>query len=522
MVAIVAILAGALSRLVVNHLYLGQRLENGSRALNLAKSATAQAVAELIADQGFGTTEEASATVRLEIEGGLGLLTFSEAQASALGISCSTNNLESTTAIQAPDGKSVRGSTVRLLAQGRFGGVTRTVESVIEIPQFPWAVAAGGKVSLEQGVLIGSLPEGVWPPVLEDLLPADVVSNSDSGDAVILARQTTVLGDVETPGRVQLGDDTVLIEGAILEGAAPLSIPLLDASQYDPLLSGLEYDDLTSTAEVFEPLTLMGVARSDLSLSLPGGLILQKAQLFVDGDLWIQGTLEGEGVLVVTGDLTLEGLANLEGATKLALLADGRVSLQGRGPTESKFRVLVFCGQGVEVGRMTLVGSLVAGQSGADVRLSETYLVAEKAASPEVSKEFYIGTLDPNNPRYHDESVSDIPPPSGSLLRLKFWRETEADYPVEVEFQYRQNPPYFWTIANAADTWRVQTELSWLLDDWTEVPRDEWVETILDRFPLSSFTEQITSESATSSFGSDLSHLIPVKDRIRMISCFEH
>lgn len=519
--AILIVLAAGLARLAVTNLHLEARSQAGTRALNLARTAAAQAIAEVLADPTFGKDGAPEATISYTNPLGDGLVTFNPDRATSEGWVYSTNNLDETRSVVGAHGQSVPADTLRLMARGRSGGVERTIEAVIEIPAFPWAVAATGTVTAGNGVLVGSLPEGMWPPVAEELLPADVISNDSSPQAVNLGADTTILGDVEAVGGVVFSASTVSVSGAVSESMEPTELPLLHATDYDPALTGLTHDNLDALVPGTEPLTVLGAARRAGSLNLPGGLILSKGHLFVDGDLTLGGTLQGEGVLVVTGDLRLADYANLEGATNLAVLADGQLHLGGQSPNQSRFRGILYAGRGIEASKLTLVGSLVAAGPGASVNLSETVVVAENLPPREMSKEFYIGTLDPANPRYHDESVSDTLPPSGSLLRLKVSKEPGEEFPIQVEFQYRTNPPYHYTISGEADRQLVQWELQGLVDDWTQVPRDAWVETIFDRFPLSGFTSQVGPPQRGDGPASDLSLLIPAKDRIRVISWFE-
>jgi hypothetical protein len=519
--ALLAVLSAGLARLVVVSLHSEVRSQAGLRAVNLARSAAAQAVAEVLAEQTFGLDGAAEATVIVSDERGEAWVTFSAERARALGVPYSTNNLDSTVSVEGSEAQTVPAGALRLLALGRSGGVERRIEAVIEIPKFPWAIASGGPVRTDHGVLIGSLPEGVWPPDLDQLLPADILSNDSGAQAVSLGRRTTVLGDVETAGQVIYTDPTVSVAGVVSERIEPIEIPPLRARDYDPSVLGLTSESLDSLVPGPEAFRLTGAARRMGALSLPGGLTLDRANLFVDGDLTVGGTLEGEGVVVVTGNLTVQNYANLVGATNLALLADGQVRLGGQHPGQSKFRGIVYAGRDIEASKMTLVGSLVSAARDGGISLSDMVVVAEKARAQELAKEFFIGTLDPSDERYHDESVSDTEPASGSLLRLKVSKTPGSDYPIEVEFQYRGNPPYFHTISGPADVERVQEQLEWLVDDWTLVPRDAWVETIFDRYPLDGFTEQIGPHEQGENFQTDLSLLIPAKDRIRVISWFE-
>ena len=518
-VVILASLAAGLAKLAVSHIQVIGHSQSALQASNAARSVIAQATAKVLEDESYGRDSSTASTIRYSNDNSVGLLTFHPDIAFQESLVCSTNNLDSTESQLATDGQAVRPGIVRLVARGQSGNVTRRVEVLLEVPQFPWAVASGGALDASAGVLVGSLPEGVWPPVLDELLPADILSNSRDSEAVILGEHTIILGDVQTSGQVMSAAKNVTVKGELLERRQPTDIPLLLAKDYDPLTRSQTFDNLTKLGTNGGPLELSGIVRRQGDLRLDSGLILNKSHFFVDGDLSIQGRLEGSGVLVVTGDLDLRGFANLKGATDLAVLADGKVRLAGLGPEQSKFRGVVYGGNGVEANHLTLVGSLISAASDQSVSLSDMVLVSEPQKAKEISKTFYIGTLDPVNPRYHSESLSDVEPASGSLIELTITRQGSGDFPILVEFSYRgASPPYQWTIHNAQEIPHVNERINWLTDDWTKEPRDAWVEDILVRNPLSQLTDQVTQGSSTGlNVLGELSTLIPAKDRIRVV-----
>ena len=136
-------------------------------------------------------------------------------------------------------------------------------------------------------------------------LPADLLANSTDDEAIVLGSDSTILGDVETPGKVKLNGNvsTIKVEGEIRSGTRPAQLPELRAADYDPAASGRSYDDLNSLTDPGQTVVLTGAGRREGDLTISSGLELQGSHLFVDGDLTIRGGLKGNGVLVCTGNV---------------------------------------------------------------------------------------------------------------------------------------------------------------------------------------------------------------------------
>ena len=398
-VTILAALAAALASLCVTHIRTSNRVESAHHASNLARSAIAQAIAEVIENQEFGVEQRPEATVTIETEMGTAFLTFNPELAEQQSVVCSTNNSAGTTTVEGGQGRVVPANSVHLIAQGSSGGVVRQVESIIAIPTFPWALAAEGEIVIRDGAMIGSLPEGVWPPDEGSLEPADLVSNSDSESAIVLGSKSRVMGDVETPGRVVLVDSTVQVDGQIRETSQPTALPSLEMDDYDPKVQEIAYDDLTGeSGSRFGASTgpgggkksgfsLSGAARHEGDFVVNEDIVLDGAILFVDGNLTVNGGIQGTGLLVVDGDISVSSGVSLEGATEVAVISAGKVVLKGAGPKRSSIRGLFYAEGGLLAEEITLVGAMIAAGPEASVELDNSRMLGQSIGPSSASGE---------------------------------------------------------------------------------------------------------------------------------------
>lgn len=380
-VTVLTALAMALASLCVTHIRASNRAESALRASNLARSTIAMGVAKVLDNQEFGLEQLPEETLTIENEYGTAFLSFHPTLAEDKGMMHSTNNSAGTTSVEGGEGRVVPANAVHLVARGYSGGVVRQVETVLSVPSFPWALAAEGEVVIREGAMVGSLPEGVWPPSLAELEPADLVSNSTSDTAIILGSGSRVLGDVETPGGVLLSDSTVQVDGQIRESAQPTSLPLMNMDDFDPIVQDLAYDDLTGlSGSGLTPrtgpggvrrvaFTLSGAARHEGDFVVEQDITLDGGFLFVNGDLSVDGNLDGTGLLVVNGDLVVNSGVSLDGATKVAIVSSGQVTLKGAGPASSSIRGLFYAEDGLIAEQITVIGALIAAGPDAGIEL---------------------------------------------------------------------------------------------------------------------------------------------------------
>ena len=175
-VAILAALAASLASLCVTHIRTSNRAESALHASNLARSAIAQAVAEVLNNQEYGGGQLPEETVAVETEHGTAYLTFNPDLAEEQNVMFSSNNSAGTTTMEGGRGRVVPANSVHLVAQGYSGGVVRQVETVLSVPSFPWALAANGEVVIRDGAVVGSLP--TWSPPIWFRTPPRVPRSS--------------------------------------------------------------------------------------------------------------------------------------------------------------------------------------------------------------------------------------------------------------------------------------------------------------------------------------------------------
>ncbi|MGE0494868.1 MAG: hypothetical protein AB7S38_37000 [Vulcanimicrobiota bacterium] len=413
-VSLVAVLGFTLASLSVTHLSLTTREANSLQAHNLARSAVRQAMASILEQRSFGLngTAAENLTVRLEGSQGTGRLTFHRDVAEDWRIPVSVNNIQGTASVEGGQAQIVPVAAAHLVGVGESGGVVATVEAILVVPPFPFAIASGGPIVSRGSVLIAGLPAGTEPTLdLTQLDPADLLTNDTSNHSVQLGADTTVAGDIQSAGQVVLDDPTVKVLGEIRSQASPEKIPTLQAEQFDPAALGMAYDTLGDNSlgqqgdgqqgDGQQPTHLSGAVRSNHSVRFRKGLELDGATLFIDGDLVVEGGLKGSGVVVVKGKTTISGGTSLDTENQVAILSEGDIDLTGVGPMSSRFQGLLYTDGGLRAEQISLVGTLVArGERG--VRLADTYVFVEKRAVTEQTESLPRGnwTFDLSGPGY--------------------------------------------------------------------------------------------------------------------------
>ncbi|MGE0492110.1 MAG: hypothetical protein AB7S38_23045 [Vulcanimicrobiota bacterium] len=406
----------SLASLSITHLNLTQRATNAEQATNLARSAVNLGLARILedAEHDYGVAGTDDETLEVQLPGtrpgAVGRLTFSRVQADDLGIPCSTNNLQGNTSVSG-DGMVVPTAAVHLVGVGECAGVVRQVDAIVSLSPFPYALASAGPVLTHGAIVVSGLDEELRAGPLvtpEQLLPADLHSNAP-GPAVSLASGGQFGGDVKAVGKVSR-EPGVTVLGQVQSEADELDLPSFDFSQYDPQLTGRVFTALQPSYP--DNLTLTGTSRRQGGLTInEGGLDLEGAILYVDGDLTIRGGLRGKGIVCTTGAVTLEGTAEVDPESSLALLAAGDITLTGSGPHGSYLQGLVYTEGRFVADSVTLIGTLVAsGDGSANVDLTDTRIFGQT----DLSVEFALGgAAGPPTARPLPSFLLPVPIPSG-------------------------------------------------------------------------------------------------------------
>lgn len=568
-VLVLTLLGFTLAAVGTMHLQVSNRAGRAVSASNLARSAASLAIARILENQDFGKKRSPESDILLADKRGEAVLTFDKDAAKRLGLAFSTNNLNETTTTEGGSGDAVPAGSVHLVARGRSAGVTRTVEAVLRVPPYPWAIASGGEVETRNGVLVASLPPGVWPPPpVEELLPADILANSNAPSAIKLGENSKILGDAETAGGLTyLGDRSKsVVEGEVRTGVKAVDLPEIKAEEFDPAKNKREFYEVPDSS--VGPLELSGTNRRSGNLTVSSKLHLDNALLYIDGDLRAMGGLTGSGVIVATGDIDIDAGANFEAGTEVAMLAEGKAHLRGSGPASSMIRGVFLAGGGFEAEELTLVGSLLAGPTASGVSLDRVNMLAEEPRPVSVGggggtvnvKEgpFYAGVLTQNRDggfSILDKSGTGHPTEGVLLIDVDASNDPKALVTIQVRTMAGDALPH--PISFTEDDFRQEvvngekapspaaTNLASLVSalqlfpDGTRPTANEGGDFDYDRIisdilpkaldnlhiatPPPSDTVQAPSpppQPAATIY--DISRFIPIEDRIRVVTWYEH
>lgn len=363
--AILVLVALTMATTGTSHLQVATRQSNLEVARNLAESVTALAIDKLADDPSFGLSPDAAQrSLSISFNGrDQGRLTFDTDTASAWTIPLSVNNVENDTA-SSGTGRTLAPFTAQIMAVGESNGVVVMRETILRIPNYKFAIATSGQLTSNGGLYVAAVD------ALADLsgglasVPADQLEDGNvaaNGASLVLssspAQPTIITGDAQSGGTILLGAQTD-VQGSVVENSDPAPLPDLEVGDYDPAgWTGLfELTSGTSSST----LTLEGPVRraGDLTIS-NGGLELNGAYLYVDGDLVVNGGITGQGAVFCSGDITVSGASALSTDNVQALVAEGDVTINGYDKDSSHFVGVIYNRGDVSISDITVIGSLV-------------------------------------------------------------------------------------------------------------------------------------------------------------------
>ena len=270
--------------------------------------------------------------------------------------SLSLNHFDSEDTVTTATGLTLPPHSVHLVSTGQCRGVRATVEGIVAVAPFPYALASSGPLISTGAFLVGSVED---PASLDDpmalqkaLKRGSLLSNASlslSGSPV------RVTGDVVCAGTATLGSG-VTVEGSVKERAQPKSMPSFKLADYDtqdkPGVRVLESTHLTKP-EAFE-----GYVRASGDVVVDGELRLSEAIVYIDGSLTINGPLSGRGALFCTGPVRL-GSSSIGSLDALAIVSGGDLSITGRGKAISRMVGLLVSMGDLSLADVTVVGAVV-------------------------------------------------------------------------------------------------------------------------------------------------------------------
>lgn len=258
--------------------------------------------------------------------------------------------------------------SAQLLATGSCGGVNRTIEAILYIPKYKYAVSCSGAAHSTGGLLVGSvasvadLAGGVDALPPDKLLPGHIVSNNLLNLASSALNPSKITGDAQSTGLVKLGSQTKVL-GAVRPNDDPATLPTIALKDYDPAA----WPDVESlpTGDYSSQLLIDSTVRQSGDIKVTaGGLKLDGGYLYVDGSLDVQGGVSGTGLIFASGNVSIHGNSSFVSDSVQGIVAMGNVSLDGAsGKSNSYFQGLLYTEGDFHAKDITLVGAFVGNRS---------------------------------------------------------------------------------------------------------------------------------------------------------------
>ena len=328
--------------------------ENAQTAQRLANSIVHQGVAAIVKDPSFHTD------LNLVAGEARAQLTFQK----NLGIPYCTNNWEGDSPLGW--GRGVPRGMIHLIGVATCKGVERRVETLVDMPVYPMTVACSGPLTLENST-VGSVKDEILDQDLAVILaaplgPANVGSNSaKAGSSIELLQNSHITGFVQSCGGIK--NQGGRVDGEIRElWPNPSELPEMSAAMFDPRRPDPSDENVIYTklpAGTFHDLEVNAHNVVAGNLEVNGALKLNDSLLFVDGDLTVKGGLNGQGALGVRGRVKISGASHLRAQSRVAVVADGNITLLGEDRASQRFEGILFSKGTIQVQSVTLLGSCI-------------------------------------------------------------------------------------------------------------------------------------------------------------------
>lgn len=321
------------------------------RAMFLAEGAVSMALSQIHAGMQTGGTMPTT-DIRFQPDStdaqSYGLVTFTSGGA----LPWSTINLQGNVPVAGcPVSQSVPPLTCQLLATGVDHGATRTLEVIVNLPPFDYALASQANLTsmfAPLTVKAASSMSNVVSGVTGD--PANLGCN---GDITAPVATSTVTGDVVCPGNVTMASGAI-IGGHVRNGT--VSLPVIPMTTYSPAAGAPDCSGVSGD------LTLAGVNHANGCEC--NNLTMQSGLLYVDGDLLVHGGIQGQGAVIATGNITVQQGATLSADNQVAMLCNGNMTLTGPGGTPGTYvQGLVYTRGLFTATNITVAGTVISAPS---------------------------------------------------------------------------------------------------------------------------------------------------------------
>ena len=362
------ILSLTLSGASISFLHTSGRSVNDVKARAAAEAALAELACRVVEDGEFGIRGGAEETIDLEFSSSVAHLSFNDAQAGQWGIPTSFSNRYNIEPLTTEQGGIVPPFSVQAFALGRSGDTEVLLECYLRAPQFPYVIASSGPIQSDGALIVGSVDNRT--DLEPDSLDATAIA---SGGDIDIQGEAKLYGDVSAAGEIRLAD-SVTLRGEARTHSAPLFMEDLNIAELRP-------EDTVPLDTTFAPRITGSVHHNGPFLTISGGLTLDDAVLYVNGDTRILGGVKGKGAIVVNGSLTLEGSSSLVAEDQLALVVQDDLTITGTDRDSSYFQGLVYTEGDFYTEDVTLLGAFVANREsdstepGSRIQMRNTTLI---------------------------------------------------------------------------------------------------------------------------------------------------
>ena len=358
LVLIMSMLALTMTALYMTNLNFTQASLNRQLALQEAETGVHELLAKLIAAADFGSsgTEVLASTCSPDVDlsqpdptrrTGFHVVSFQKGGPWPY----STNSLGS--GGMGYGGRSLPVGSVHVLSVGYHKGQYVTLEVLLQHPPFPYGLACDGPVNSLASLVVQGTTGVRSDGSLELDRPGHVASNARVPAAVKIAGDDTLItGFIQTPGSIDISPRAI-VRGGLKPGADPVELPAINFANFAQVATeGVQVLD----PEFFEKQHLNTLYYSARDLSFQGGIDFQKGLVRCTGNVLVKNGLMGEGAIVADGDVVVQGGASLAGSNRVAIVARGKITLEGG---DNNFQGLVYSETGVEANHVTIVGNTV-------------------------------------------------------------------------------------------------------------------------------------------------------------------
>lgn len=379
LLAVIGVLAFTVAASSLTHLGVSTSRENGALAQSVAESTVALATRKLMALDSYGEKRNTVDSLQLQLNDGVGRLTFNQKEAAAWGVDMSTNNLNNTGSVFGFDPvRPVPGSSVQLVAVGTVHGVSRRVETVLYVPPFPYAIASAGTFTSSGSLTVGALNASASMQDINlmntlDLLPASLAANSSVADSLVLGANSRVVGDLQSAGGIKVATSTT-VGGAVKAYAEPVKVPKMNVTSFDPEVLAKPGLQIMRSGSVVSP-TYTGFVKVKGDLTVTGGMQLGNASLYVDGNLDVRGGIQGSGALFVTKNINLSGPTQMRTDSTVAVMSAGNVTIAGGGSSTSFFEGMLYNEGDFVASGVTLMGVFIQNNPAGKVDISNSQMI---------------------------------------------------------------------------------------------------------------------------------------------------